>query len=45
MNKNNQDENVINAKTTDYGKLSGLGNQDIMALAFIVMIEASKCAS
>jgi hypothetical protein len=45
VNKNNQDESVINAKATDYGKLSGLGNQYIMALAFIVMMEASKCAS
>ncbi len=43
-NKNNQDENAINTMASNYGQQFGLGESDIMALAFIVMMEASKSA-
>lgn len=44
VNKNNYDDPAIHTKAKSYGALSGLGEQDIMALAFLVMMEASKSA-
>lgn len=44
VNKNNSDDQTINTKAKSYVSLSGLGEQDIMALSFLVMMEASKSA-
>lgn len=44
VNMNNADEGVINTQAKKYGSVLGLGEQDIMALAFLVMMEASNSA-
>jgi len=44
VKKNNSDDQAINAQAKSYGALSGLGEQDIMALVILVMMEASKSA-
>lgn len=44
VNKNNSDEAAITTQAKNYGSVLGLGEQDIMALAFLVMMEASKSA-
>ncbi len=44
VNNSKSDEAAINTQAGSYGAVWGLGEQDIMALAFLVMMEASKSA-
>ena len=44
VNRQNMDVDAINAMARNYGQVSGLGETDIMALTFIVMMEAAKSA-
>lgn len=45
VNSKKLDENAVNDLSKSYGQVSDLGNMDIMALGFLVIMQASKNAS